>query len=332
MVAGSLAIRSWLDREEENRSTVLRLTCSTELAAACEELRQRDDVRLEVTVEAAGTTAARLAGVDGDAGLDGWLVSSPWPDIVDARRRSAALVPLFGSDRSVLARSPLVMVVWKDRAAVLRSRCGGDLGWRCIADATLAGGGWPALGGRPEWGPVKPGIADPVTEDAGTHVAGQAAAAFLGRSDLSTFDLEDDTFQRLFAGLARATRTIAGSPLSQMLVAGPAAYDAVGTTESEAGPLLARSARRASLDLLYPSPMATADAVIATAGAQGARVARVVGDQRSLRSLAAAGWRVAGQPAAAGIPTSPALPATNGLPAPGLLDALRERWGEVTGR
>ena len=337
MVAGAMALRSRLDRDEEESSQLLRLVCSTELQAVCERLRDDEGARLEVSVEASGVTADRLARSGGDVnqtGLDGWLVSAPWPEIVDSRRRAAALVPLFDPPRPPLARSPLVMVVWKDRASVLGPRCPeGRVAWPCLAEGIAAPGGWPAIGGRGDWGPVKLGVADPVTTDTGLAAIGQAAGALLGRSDLSTVDLDDDAFQRSFGALARGARPSAASPLLQMLVTGPAAYDVVATTEAEAGPLVAGSARRGALDLLYPSPMATAEVVLATSGRLGGRLREVVSGTGGRQALAESGWRVAGAPfVPAGGIAGPALPATSGLPSPGFLDALRQRWREGTGR
>ena len=332
MVAGSLAIRSRLDRRDTERSQVLRLTCSTELEAACRQLEE-GDARLELTVEAAGVTADRLAATDDDSGLDGWLVAAPWPEIVDIQRQVRARRPLFATPREPLARSPLVLVVAKDRAAALAPRCaGGAVGWKCLGEAAATDGGWAAVGGRPEWGPVKPGHASPASDGVGALVLGQAVASWFGRADLSTLDLDDDAFRRWFAGLERAVPPAAS--LTTLLVTGPAAVDAVGTTEAEAGPLLSRSARRDSLVLLYPSPMATADLVLATPSTDGpsSSLARAVRDDPGLDALAAAGWRVEGRRRAEGVPDTPALPPTDGLPPPGLVEALRERWREVTGR
>jgi hypothetical protein len=333
MVLGSLALRDGLDRRQEERTTVLRLVCATELAAVCERLGD-DGSRVDVTVEAAGATADRLVRAEDGPELDGWLVSAPWPEIVDGARRARALPPLFGPPEAPLARSPLVLVVWKDRAAVLAPRCeGGQVGWRCLGDAAATPGGWPALGGRPEWGPFKPGHGDATTDDVGLLVLGQAVAAFMGRSDLSTADLDDAGFERWFTALERAVPASATSPLGSMLVTGPAAYDAVGTTEAEARPLLERSARGRDLALLYPSPMATADLVLATpeASPAGRRLRQAVAGDTGRRALADAGFRVAGvrDAATAG---APALPATSVLPSPGLLDAIRSRAREVTGR
>ncbi|MDP8936646.1 MAG: substrate-binding domain-containing protein [Actinomycetota bacterium] len=331
MVLGSLALRDRLDRREEERTTVLRLVCATELGPVCERLADAGDTPLDLTVEAAGTTADRLTAVESDPELDGWLVSAPWPEMVDGARRARALPPLFGPSGAPLARSPLVLVVWNDRAAVLATRCeGGQVGWSCLGDAAGAAGGWAAIGGRPEWGPVKPGHGDAVTDDVGLLVLGQAVAAFLGRTDLSTADLDDGRFERWFAALERAVPPSPRSPLGTMLVTGPAAYDAVGTTEAEARPLLERSVRGRDLSLLYPSPMATADVVLATPeGSLGRRIRQVASGDSARRALADAGFRVEGVRAPAG---GPPLPPTSGLPSPGLLDAVRSRAREVTGR
>jgi hypothetical protein len=341
MVAGSLALRSRLDDKGSGGgsgggSQTLRLTCADELEAACRQLERQEGGRLQVTVEPAGTTAARLARAGtGDTGLDGWLVTSPWPEIVEVERRTAALDPLFQAARPTLARSPLVLVAWKDRAAALASRCsGGVVGWKCLGEAAGTPGGWAAVGGRPEWGPVKPGHADPAASDVGALVVAQAAAAWFGRSDLSTTDLDDDGFQRWFAGLERAVPPSAGSPLLNMVVTGPSALDAAGTTEAEAGPLLARSARRGSLALLYPSPMATADVVLAApvGDSRASSLRQVVTGARGRNALAAGGWRVPGLAPVEGVSDNPALAPGSGLPPPGLVDALRTRWHEVTGR
>jgi len=333
MVAGSLAVRSRLDHTSATGSQVLRLICATELEPACTTLAH-DDTRIRLTLEPAGTTADRLATSEGDLALDGWLTTAPWPDLVDLERRGHSLDPLFAPGRSVLARSPLVIAIRKDRAAVLGPRCpGSPVQWRCLGEAAGTPGGWAAIGGRPEWGPVKVGHGSPATDGVGLSVLGQAVGSWFGRTDVATVDLDDGAFQAWFAGLERPLLA-SPAPLETMLV-NPAAFDAVGTTEAEAGPLLARSARGKDVDLLYPSPMATADVVLAVpvgeAKAAG-NLRATVGGSAGRKALAAAGWRVDGQPRPPGVPDSPALPATANLPSPGLLDALRARWHEVTGK
>ena len=331
MIAGSLAIRSARDGDGSDSARVLRLTCATELDAACRRMSEDDD-RVQLTVEPAGVTADRLAALDGAPGLDGWLVTAPWPEIVDGQRGARALPPLFSAERPTVARSPLVFVVWKDRFAALGARCPAPAspGWRCLGEAAGTPGGWAAAGGRAEWGPVKPGHGPPDTDGVGLLVLGQAVAAFFGRSDLSSADLDDDGFSRWFAALERAVPPTAGSPLESMLVVGPAAFDAAGTTEAEAVPLVSRSARRDALTLLYPSPMATADVVLATVGGGGetSSLRELVRGDGGRAALGDTGWRVG----SGHRPDLPALPATSGLPSPGFLDALRGRWREVARR
>ncbi|HEX2191876.1 MAG TPA: substrate-binding domain-containing protein [Acidimicrobiales bacterium] len=331
MIAGSLAIRSAIDRDRSDAAQVLRLTCATELDAACRRIAADDD-RVELTVEPAGVTADRLATLDAAPDLDGWLVAAPWPEIVDGQRRARALAPLFSAERPTVARSPLVFVIWRDRFAALSPRCPAPAspGWRCLGEAAATPGGWAAVGGRPEWGPVKPGHASPDTDGVGLLVLGQAVVGFFGRTDLSSADLDDEAFTRWFAALERAVPPAAGSPLESMLVVGPAAFDAAGTTEAEAVPLISRSARGDALTLLYPSPMATADVVLATTG--GGREPRSLRERldsdEGRQALTDTGWRVG----SGSRPDLPALAATSGLPSPGFLDALRGRWREVARR
>src|SRR5205807_5711760 len=95
-----------------------------------------------------------------DPGIDGWLVTAPWPAIVDAARATAGLPLLFeGAKHVVVARPRLAIAVRSDRAAVLRARPGCEpLTWVCLGRAAAVGNGWAGLGGRADWGQVKLGI------------------------------------------------------------------------------------------------------------------------------------------------------------------------------
>jgi hypothetical protein len=85
-----------------------------------------------------------------------------------------------------------------------------------------------------------------------------------------------------------------------------------------------RAAKRAQLDLVYVSPVATADVLLAQRpGARGDRVAALVRTDRVRQLLQANGWRVDGLPPAAGVNATPRLPSEDGLPSAGVLEALR---------
>jgi hypothetical protein len=339
LIGAAFGIRTVVDGGSDGGSgggggsdRALSLLCSGELGV-CDALAQ-GDFNIDVTVAPAGTSVGDLATGDLQSlGYDGWLTFGREAEIAREARDRAGLPRTLGRPTVPIARSPLVLAVWKDRGDVLASHCGGTFDWRCIGD--VAGTPWAAIGGQSAWGTVKPGHADPSVDGDGLLVIGQAASQFFGRSDLSRDDYTDDAFLEWFGRLERSIRFDPGSAFERMLVGGPAIYDVVGTTEAEAAPLLANASadRRAHLRLLYPSPVASADVVyVPITGASGAGdLGDVLTGDDGQAALAAAGWRVDGEPRAKGIPATPALPARPNLPNAGSLEALLETWSEVTG-
>jgi Bacterial extracellular solute-binding protein len=296
------------------------LVCATELADVCQGL----DV--EATVEDAGATADRLAAGE-PLGADGWLVAAPWPDMAVIAGEPGRVPALDAGD--VLARSPAVLVVWSDRADALREACAPDgPGWACLGAA--AGRPWTDVGGQPDWGPVRVAHPDPGTV-AGLTVAAAAAADFLDATDYATNDLDSEEFDAWFTQLEGdvGENVAPGGLVARMLTFGRAAFGAVGVLEAEAGPVLA-GAQRDDVEVLYPSPMVTADVVLATVpGAAGADELRdLVGGDDAAAILRDAGWRVGGE--APDVPFDPpGLADGSGLPAPGVLVALRQRAVEA---
>jgi len=313
-----------------------RLLCASEVVAACEALSSDSGVSFDVVP--AGTTVAELSTLSdadrGSFGYDGWLVPARDAEIVREARARTQLAPILGQPLGPLARSPLVLAVWKDRAAALQSRCGGELTWKCLGE--VAGLRWASIGGDAAWGDVKPGHADPSGTGEGLAVIGQAAAQYFGRADLSLDDYADDGFLEWFTRLERSVPAGGGvgdeSPFARMLAAGPAAFDIVATSEAEAGPLLAGASRdrRESMTLLYPAPVASLDVVFAPVLDRDSDLRdTVTGDGPG--ALARAGFRVDGEDRAKGVPDRPALPSKSNLPSPGSLEALLQTWREVTG-
>jgi hypothetical protein len=325
LVAGSLALRDRIDEREERKTTVVRLVCITELAAACEALEQSDAAPVEMTIEPAATTAARLSK-PGDVDLDGWLVTPPWPEAVDRAREAQNLGRLFSPTGKPIARSPLVIVVQRQREPALRAFCGGTIGWKCVGDA--APQQWGTIGGEAEWGRVRPWHADPTLEAVGLLVVGQASAAYFAPNEVTAFELEDDGYLAWLQGLERAVQRTDGS-VATMLTA-PAQVDIVGTTEADAGPQIATAATPEKPLVLYPRPMATADVVLApVAGSRVTDTLRDLVQGVGARALAETGWRVEGEDPPPGVDTSVTLPPTDGLPNPGVLEALRQPVAEI---
>ncbi len=334
MVVAALLIRSRIDEESSSDGTA-RLVCATELEVACLDLDESVG-GLEVTIEPAGTTAARLIGLPDtdidDPGFDGWLVPQPWPGIVDSTRARDQLRPVLAPDTEVLARSPLVIAMRDDREEALRGVCEGPVAWPCLGD--VAGTTWSDLGATfPST--VKVAHTNPTVSAAGLLVLAQATSEFFdGRTDFFLADIESDEYIRWLTRLEDSAEPSA-APFDEMLGKFPTAvYDAVGTTEAEAGPELAQASRdrRSAFTLLYPDRVATAGVVLAlAAGDDRDDDIRDVAAGGSARSaLAADGWRVDDEPLAPGLDRDLRLPAGTNLPSdPGVYVALQDAWRQA---
>lgn len=340
LIGLAFVARGWFDGGDDGESSDggdgrPQLLCATELAEVCQSIAE--DNELDVEVEQSGISIDRIADVPDDQlrelGFDGWLTFSRDAEIAAQKRERNTFAPATGEPSAPIGRSPLVIGIWKDRAAALGQVCPGELTWKCVGE--LAGREWVDAGGDPAWGRVKPAHADPSTTGEGLLVIGQAASNFFGRTDLSIDDYADDAFLDWFSRLEDSARIEQESPFEQMLVGGAALYDMVGTLEAEAGPQLARASRdrRDQVRLLYPAPVATADVVyVPVVDADGADdLGDLLTGDDGRAALARAGWRVDGEPRAEGIPDRPELPARDNLPDAGSLQALLETWREVTG-
>jgi hypothetical protein len=314
MVVGAFVVRGGAlgggdDEGDGGDVAVVRLACTTELAGACASLAEVDD-RLQVSVAAAGTLADQL-GAGNAAPVDAWLAPAPWVGVV----RELGAAGAVGEPSEVLARSPLVVAVAGDVPD-----CPGTATWRCLGDAAAT---------------LRPGIAA-LDETAGLFTVGQAGTAWFGREGYATNDLDavPDGGGPSFGSwasslLAAVPRGPFRTPVEDVLRTGSATYDLAASVEAVAAPAVARSRREPVPVLLYPAPMATVDVVVvpvATGDAAAAEAARGLltgADGRA--ALAESGWRVAGEPLAAGIDPAVELDDGDGLPAAGVLAALRER-------
>jgi hypothetical protein len=325
MVVIALVLRDRIGSDDHAEADgAARLTCATELAPVCAALADgRDDVVVEV--EEALVTGDRVAAspADGDdLGLDAWLTLAPVAAMSAEARQRALLPPVLGEPTAPLATSPLVVVAWEDRAEILAEACGGEVSWRCVGER--AGQPWDALGGPASWGPVAPAHPDADVSATGLLTLAHATASWFERTGYASNDFSEPGFGAWFDQLERSITsfpTPPRTPLDEMLSMGPSTFDLTGSVESVATSAIEGSRVEEDLRVLYPSPMAVAEVVLApTEGSSaGARLRDLLGSPAGAEALAAAGWQVA-EPG-----TSPVDP---GLPRPGVLEALRERWRE----
>jgi hypothetical protein len=223
---------------------------------------------------------------------------------------------------AVLARSPIVMVAWNDRRTALEATCpDGQLTWRCVGE--LSGDPWTTANGDAGWGAVKPGHPLPDQTAVGLLALADATNSWFGNPDYASNDFSDPAFRRWFEDLERGIPAFPQpprTPLDEMLSKGPATFDLAASTEAAAA-LVARSRDKDRLSILYPSPLATADVVLAPiAGREGGNDVRdLLESDEASAAFTDAGWRVGDD----------TLPADDGLPRAGVLEALRALWIEV---
>jgi hypothetical protein len=151
-VGGLVLLAGWLigrggDGAEEAGTTVTglggdlpALACPAALDEVCGDLADR-----------LGTTA-----IDFTPGSE-----PPAEAVILAPARD---LPESSTPGEVVGRSPIVIVVWRERALVLRASCATSVDAACLASAF--GRTWGELGGDDGWGSFKLGLADPSRSEA----------------------------------------------------------------------------------------------------------------------------------------------------------------------
>lgn len=339
LVAGALAWRGRdrqpvggdAERPPSAVGAVDTVRCAAELAA-CKDLAGVLGDEVSVVVEDGVTTARALQAA---TATEVWVTLSSLVDMVGDARDRASRQPLFDEPPVAVASSPLVLVGWQDRLAVLEQACG--VSWDCIG--RVSGDTWAAAGGEASWGDPKPAHDAPDTSGIGLLATTQAAASHLGDRVLSARNLDTPDFQGWFTTLERAVPSFdpsSGSQLVEMVQFGPAGRDVVGTTEAEAADVLTRAGSRADDLVVAPSsPPVVATVVVAVP--VGATTPEGLLDA-ARTTFAEAGWRPPGPDGrpVPGTTPRPALPtpvpAAEGTPPTltgGTLEAVLLRWERV---
>lgn len=298
-----------------------KLTCATELLAACVQF-QEENPGVEMTLEPAGQTADRLIaeGTD-DPGFDAWLAAEPYGTIVAATRQQANRPAILTDAGDPLAHSRVAFYVHNTRAEALEKHCGGVIGWDCLISASAAKS-WGDIGGQPTWGPFKPFVGSLVDAGPLTGLGGAATALLGPKAD--SVAVRDESFVSRLTPVARADRTdVNGSlnALTRMIGTGPAFTDVVVTVEvhgaqfSEASPFAER------ITTVLPEPVTATEVVaIGRQGSEdGQRLLDALRDKDFKKLLKDTGWR-----------EGPALPSEANLPSTAALITLRQVWDEIS--
>lgn len=165
--------------------------------------------------------------------------------------------PLYASEPQPLLLSPLVFVIWQDRAEVLTAKTGGVLTWKAIRDAVTSPKGWPAVGGKASWGFVKLGQTDPTKSNSGLQALLSMSLEYYNKtSGLTVEDLLDEKYQQWIKELERAVGKFepsTGTFMTDMIRFGPSKYDIALVYEALAVSQLENAQGRwGSLRLYYP--------------------------------------------------------------------------------
>jgi ABC-type Fe3+ transport system substrate-binding protein len=171
--------------------------------------------------------------------------------------------PLFATEGEEapqpLVITPLVFVVWEDRAKVLlKANEGQTVSWKAIHSAVASDQGWPAIGGRADWGFVKLGHTDPTRSNSGLQALLLATMEYYNkRSGLTVADLLDPKYQdwvkELEKGVTRF-ETSTGTFMTDMVRFGPSKYDIAVVYENLAISQIANAQGRwGNLKVYYPA-------------------------------------------------------------------------------
>lgn len=326
LVLVAIVVRNALDGDGtgDDGSVTRTLACPPDLVTACEAAIGEDVQVVEQTPSETATALIEGAGAPaGEADL--WLAPRPWAEAVSELAESRALDHLtayLDSHQEALARSPVVVVAWQDRAeALAEGACGGELTWLCVGEA--ADREWAGAGGEAGWGRVRAGLADP-SSTAGLVVLGTAAAAYLDDSDYHTNDIGSDLL-RWLRRFDLGESSVGSDPVSDLRTRGPGHLAVLGTVEA--------SAREATewegIQVQTLAPLSTVDLVLVPLTGVATDAAESLAENGDLLdAVAAAGWRVPGRDLAPGLDPDLELPDGPGIPAGVVLHALFAQIGQ----
>jgi hypothetical protein len=99
--------------------------------------------------------------------------------------------------------------VYESRGKVLEQKFGA-VDWKAIHDAATAKGGWPELGGDPQWGYFKLVVPNPNKNAGGLAAMIAMAGEYYDRTDITVADITNPEFQTWLGELMGAVTDISG--------------------------------------------------------------------------------------------------------------------------
>ena len=144
-----------------------------------------------------------------------WIPDSRYlTELANAAYKEKLGRDVFLTDGEYRARpTALSLFAWglyQSRADVLKQKFG-DLNWNDIHDAAIAKGGWPELGGKPDWGFFKLVVPNPRKNVGGLAAMVAAAGEYFDRTNIGTAEVTDPGFLKWLGELMGSTTDLGGA-------------------------------------------------------------------------------------------------------------------------
>lgn len=148
------------------------------------------------------------------------------------QKHNTDLIAESGEDKpEPLVLTPLVFVAWEDRGKALEGDKGGGVDWAKLHEVLGSTKGWPAVGGKADWGFVKLGHTNPTKSNSGLQALILMAYAFHKKqNNLAVGDVLDTKFQDFVKTIEKGVPKFGdstGSFMQDMVLYGPSKYDVV---------------------------------------------------------------------------------------------------------
>lgn len=125
--------------------------------------------------------------------------------------------------------TPLVFVAWEDRGNALAKSGNGKISWKTIQKAVTSNKGWPAVGGKAEWGFVKLGHTDPTRSNSGLQALLLMTLEHYDKTGgLTVGELLDPKYQGFVRDIEKGVgkfESSTGTFMTEMIRFGPSKYD-----------------------------------------------------------------------------------------------------------
>lgn len=263
--------------QKSRAGTVITVLYSTEKKDWLESATAafaKENPKIEVQLSGKGSLEAMQALVDGREKPTLW---SPADSLVLSlgaadytTKTGQLLVAAEGTSDAPapLVITPLVLVAWEDRGDALLKAGNGKLSWHTLHDALASNRGWPAAGGKAEWGFVKLGHTDPTRSNSGLQALLSMTYEYYDKtSGLTVAELLDPKYQRWIGEIERGVSKFensTGTFMTDMIRFGPSRYDVAVVYESLAAAQLENAQGRwGNLKIVYPAVTMWSDHPIA---------------------------------------------------------------------